>query len=232
MNRPDFIVSLIAASATSGARPSAVSADIAIKRDANELLAPFTVSIALHNATQRIVPLDFPTAELYRIDVQHEDRTVWSTATGHKPIQIARRLQVPPGTTRLVSQIVDGTTDDRRAYEPGRYVVRVAMLGSSLSTTLERALDFAPPLRIADALKTKTGTVVTIAGVPAGETGAALLKDDTGSLKLSRPLGVRPTGKYVVRGYLDALGNDMQFDVGRFAPAFDNVLQARPAPSA
>jgi len=48
---------------------------------------------------------------------------------------------------------------------------------------------------------------------------------------LSRPVGLRPTGTYVVRGYLDAVGDDVQFAVGRFAPAFDNLAEARPKPA-
>lgn len=206
----------------------AISAEIAIKRDAPDLLSPFTVGISLRNASARIIPLDFPTAEHYRIDVRRDEQNVWSTATGHKPIPIASRIDVPPGTMHLVNQILDGTTDDRRAYAPGPYTVRVAMLGTTLNTTIERTIEFATPLPIAEALKTKTGTVVTIAGIPSVEAGVIQLRDESATIRLSRSLGLRPTGKFVVRGYLDALGNDMQFAVGRFAPAFENVEEARP----
>jgi hypothetical protein len=52
--------------------------------------------------------------------------------------------------------------------------------------------------------------------------GTVSLRDASGSVKISRSLGLRPTGTYVVRGFLDASGDDRIFDVGRFAPAFDN----------
>ncbi|GAC1590936.1 MAG: hypothetical protein NVS3B28_18330 [Candidatus Velthaea sp.] len=219
--------------ATAAPRPRAstgIAAEIAIKRDALDLLAPFTIAISLRNPTGRIVPLDFPTPDHYRIDVRRDEQTVWSSSTGHKPIPIASRIDVPPGTMHLVNQILDGTTDDRRAYAPGRYTVRVAMLGSTLNTMLERTIDFMPPVRVADALKSKTGTVLTIEGTPFVEAGVVQIKDESGTMRLSRTLGARPSGKYIVRGYLDALGNDLQFAVGRFAPAFENVHEAKPTP--
>lgn len=233
MNRAEFVAALAAATTapTAPEGPAAISAEIDIRRDASDLLAPFSVAIAVRNPTAHLVALDFPTADMYRIDVRRDDQTLWSTATGHKPLQIARRVDVAPGLTRLASQIVDGTTDDRRAYAPGRYVVHVEMLGTVLATAIDRTIAFAPPISIAQARTTKGGTVVTIAGVPRTDAGVAELGDASGSLRLSRPLALHPTGTYVVRGYLDAQGNDVQFAVGRFAPAFDNIAEARPRPT-
>jgi hypothetical protein len=230
VNRAEFVAALAAAATAAPAAGAAITADIEIKRDASDLLAPFSVTIAVRNPTQHSVALDFPTADLYRIDVRRDDETVWSTATGHKPLLIARRVDIGPGLTRLASQIVDGTTDDRRAYAPGQYVVHVAMLGTTLTTAIDKPIAFNVPTSIADARKTAGGTVVTIAGIPRVEVGVYEMRDATGSLRLSRPLGLRPTGTYVVRGYLDAVGDDVQFAVGRFAPAFDNSTEARPKP--
>jgi hypothetical protein len=140
-------------------------------------------------------------------------------------------VDIAPGVTRLASQIIDGTTDDRRAYAPGRYVVHVAMLGTTLTTAIDKAIAFSPPISIADARNTAGGKVITIAGVPRIEVGVFELRDATGTLRLSRPLGLRPTGTYIVRGYLDAVGDDVQFAVGRFAPAFDNLGEAHPKPA-
>jgi hypothetical protein len=230
VNRADFVAALTAATAAPTTGPG-ISAEIAIKRDAADLLAPFSVAIAVRNATQHIVALDFPTADIYRIDVRRDNQIVWSTATGHKPLLIARRVDVAPGLTRLASQIVDGTTDDRRAYAPGAYIVHVALLGTTLTTTVDSPISFNPPISIADARKTPGGTVVSIAGVPRIEVGVFELSDATGNLRLSRPLGLRPTGTYIVRGYLDAVGDDVEFAVGRFAPAFDNSPGTRPTPA-
>jgi hypothetical protein len=231
VNRAEFVAALAAVAVPVPAVSAAIAADIEIKRDATGLLAPFSVTIAVRNFTDHIVALDFPTADMYRIDVRHEGQTVWSTATGHKPLLIARRVDIAPGLTRLASQIVDGTTDDRRAYAPGPYVVHVAMLGTTLTTAVDTPIAFDEPTSIADARKTAGGKVVTIAGIPRAEVGVFELRDATGSLRLSRPLGLHPAGTYVVRGYLDAVGDDVQFAVGRFAPAFENVGEDRPKPT-
>jgi hypothetical protein len=230
VNRAEFVAALAAATTAAPATKLPITAEIELKRDGGDLLAPFTVTIAVLNPTQHRVALDFPTADMYRIDVRRDEQTVWSTATGHKPLLIARRIDIAPGLTRLASQIVDGTTDDRRAYAPGRYVVHVAMLATTLTTSVDRTIAFNPPTSIADARKTAGGTVVTIGGVPRTEVGVFELRDATGSLRLSRPLGLHPTGTYIVRGYLDAVGDDVQFAVGRFAPAFDNIAEAHPKP--
>jgi hypothetical protein len=229
MNRSEFVAALAAATATPRAKIApGVAAEILVEQDSTELLAPFKVSISLRNTSTRIISVDFPTTDLYRIDVRHEDDVLWSTATLHKPIQIGRKIDVPPGVLRLASQLIDGTTDDKRAYDPGHYTVRVTMLGSRLTTTLERPVEFVVPMPIVRALKTALGKVVTIWGTSFVEAGIAKLRDDSGSVRLSHVLGARPNGKYVVRGYLDALGDERQFVADRFAPAFDNVPDPKP----
>ena len=225
MNRADFVAAVAAATAAPAARSgreAPIVAEVTLQRDAPELLAPFVVAIALNNTTGKIVRLDFPTADLFRIDVIRDDSPVWSSLSGHKPIPINRQLDVPPGRTKLASMTIDGTTDDRRAYAPGKYIVRVAMLGTSFGMVVDKQIEFAPPATVADALRAKPGTVLTLAGDQVAFGGTVSLRDASGSVKLSRSLGLRPTGTYVVRGFLDASGDDRIFDVGRFAPAFDN----------
>ena len=232
MNRLDFFAALAAATAVPSAHPSphatprvataTIVAEVTLQRDAPELLAPFVVAIALNNTTQHVVRLDFPTADLFRIDVIRDDSPVWSSLTQHKPIPVNRQLDVPPGRTRLASMTIDGTTDDRRAYAPGRYIVRVAMLGTSFGAVVDKPIDFAQPTPISDLLHAKPGTVMTIAGDQTTLGGIVNLRDATGSVRMSRSLGLRPSGMFVVRGFLDASGDDRIFDIGRFAPAFDN----------
>jgi hypothetical protein len=227
VNRPEFLALLAAAS---GARtPSGISAEISIQRDSDALLAPFTVAIALRNSTRTIVGLDFPTADLFRIDVRSDDHILWSSASGHSPLHIARRVDVPPGLFRLVSEIVDATTDDRRSLAPGTYTIRVALLGTDLRTTIDRRITFAPPFTVASALAAKPGVVFTTAGIQVlGPTGARLT-DPTGTIALSHPLGAHPVGTFIVRGSLERLGTDaVQLVVDRFAPAFENLIEARP----
>jgi hypothetical protein len=228
MTRADFVAAVAAATAAPSARPgreAPIVAEVSLQRDATDLLAPFVVAIALNNTTGKIVRLEFPTADLFRIDVIRDDLPVWSSLFGHKPIPVNRQLDVPPGRTKLASMTIDGTTDDRRAYAPGKYTVRVAMLGTSFGMVVDKQIDFAAPVPVADALRAKPGTVVTLAGDQIAFGGGVSLRDASGSVKLSRSLGLRPTGTYVVRGFLDASGDDRIFDVGRFAPAFDNPPQ-------
>ncbi|MBV9439972.1 MAG: hypothetical protein JOZ24_08290 [Candidatus Eremiobacteraeota bacterium] len=222
MTRAELLTALVAA-VTAPHAARTVWADIALEREGTALLTPFTVAIALHNATGHVMRLRFPTADLFRIDVLLDDAPVWSSVTGHKPIPITRQLDVPPGLLRLAQVIVDATTDDRRAFAPGRYTVRVALLGTNFGAIVERAISFDTPETVAAAKSARPGTVITIAGEPYVDGATPRLRDATGEIRLSRALGIRPIGIYVVRGFLDALGDERVFDVGRSAPAFENV---------
>jgi hypothetical protein len=225
MTRAEFLAVTAAATAAPAAhatREPAIVAEVTLQRDATDLLAPFTVAIALNNTTTKVVRLEFPTADLFRIDVIRDDSPVWSSLTQHKPIPVNRQFDVPSGRTKLASMTIDGTTDERRAYAPGRYTVRVAMLGTTFGMVVDKQIDFSAPVSINDMLQKKPGTVVTIAGEQTTLGGIGYLHDAGGNVRLSRSLGLRPAGMYVVRGFLDATGDDRIFDVGRFAPAFDN----------
>ena len=227
MKRSEFLAAALAVAGSPRPSPSptprGVWAEVTLEREGTALLSPFTVAIALHNTTGQPARLRFPTADLFRIDVLREDAPVWSSVTGHKPIPITRQLDVPPGLLRLAQVIVDSTTDDRRALAPGRYTVRVAMLGTNFGAVIDKTIAFDSPEPIARALAAKPGTVITIAGEPYVDGSAQRLRDATGNIRLSRALGIRPSGTFVVRGFLDALGAERVFDVGRSAPAFENV---------
>lgn len=222
MTRAEFATLLAAATARPTAAPRGVSVDVTLSRETTSVLAPFAVAIALRNTEDHVVQLRFPTAELFRIDLLRGDAPVWSSLAGHKPIPVTRQIDVPRGLLRLASVIVDGTTDDRRALAPGRYTVRIAMLGQSFGAVIDKTIVVEPPEPIAKAAGAKFGTLMTIAGEPLTEAGIPRLRDESGSIRLSRALGLRPTGRWVVRGYLDALGDDRVFAVGRSAPAFEN----------
>ncbi len=232
MTRAELIAVLAAATASPAAKPAGkeppIVAEVTLQRDADQLLAPFTVAITLVNTTGGVVRLEFPTADLFRIDVIKDDSPVWSSLSQHKPIPINRQIDVPPGRLKLASMTIDGTTDDHRAYEPGRYTVRVAMLGTTFGMIVDKQIDFTPPAPIAEVTKMKAGTVITIAGEETVIGGVVQLHDTSGAIRMSRSLGIRPQGVFVVRGFLDAIGDDRMFDVGRFAPSFDNA--PTPAP--
>ncbi len=228
MTRAELLAAALGAAAGPRPKPGGIWAEVSLQREGSALLAPFTVAIALHNQSGRVERLRFPTADLFRIDVLRDELPVWSSVTGHKPIPITRQLDVPAGTLRLAQVIVDSTTDDRRAYAPGRYTVRVAMLGTNFGVVVDRPIAFDPPETIARALAARAGTVMTIAGEPYVDGNTPRLRDATGTIRLSRALGLRPAGTYVVRGFMDAVGDERVFDVGRSAPAFENA--PTPAP--
>jgi hypothetical protein len=217
VNRAEFVAAAAAAVA-SPAPPRGVWAAVSIVRDGTALLAPFTVTVDLHNPTGRTTQLRFPTTDLFRIDVLRDEGPIWSSVTGHKPSPITRQVDVPPGLLRLGEVVVDATTDDRRAFAPGTYVVRVAMLGTNFGAIVDQNLRFDPPLTIAAALAAKPATVVTVAGEPYIDGAAVRLRDATGNVRLSRGVGLR--GTFVVRGFVDARADERVFDVGRSAPAF------------
>ena len=226
MNRAEFVAAVAAATAAPSPRSTRLPAIVAEVTRCSAMPTRcslrFVVAIALNNTTGNAVRLDFPTADLFRIDVIRDDTPVWSSLSQHKPIPVDRQLDVPPGRTKLASMTIDGTTDDRRAYAPGKYIVRVAMLGTSFGMIVDKPVTFAQPATVADLLRTKPGTVVTVAGDQISFGGGVYLRDASGSVHLSRSLGLRPVGTYIVRGFLDASGDDRVLDVGRFAPAFDN----------
>ncbi len=227
MTRAELLAAAVAAAA--GARPAhGIWAEVTLQREGSSLLAPFTVAIALHNQSGRVQRLRFPTTDLFRVDVLRDELPVWSSVSGHKPISITRQLDVPAGTLRLAQVIVDSTTDDHRAYAPGRYTVRVAMLGTNFGVVVDKPIGFDPPDTIARALAARSGSVLTIAGEPYVDGSVPRLRDGTGTIRLSRALGLRPTGSYVVRGFMDALGDERVFDVGRSAPAFENTPSPAP----
>lgn len=221
MTRAEMLAVVATATASPVPRPTPkapLAAIVTLQRDANALLAPFTVSIGLNNTTKKNIVVEFPTADLFRIDVLRDDGPVWSSLSGHKPIPVNRMITVPPGVTKVASMTIDGTSDDHHSFSPGKYIVRVAMLGTSFGSVIDKEIEFAPPTSIDDVLRARPGTVFTIAGEQVQEGGTAALRDASGSIRISRGLGIRPSGIYVVRGFLDALSDSRIFDVGRFAP--------------
>jgi hypothetical protein len=222
VTRPEFAAALLAFATP---RPrSRISVEIGIKPSAPELLESFTVSIALRNSAHAMLPVDFPTTEFYRIDVLRGGTLVWTSAHG-KPLAIARKIEVPPGRLPLVFYAVDSLTDDRHAFTPGPYLVRVTMLGTTLTTTYEQTVTFPPPLTVAQALASKGS--VTVAGTPGIDGGKPVLTDATGTLPISRALGLHPEGIFLVRGALDRSAAIPVFTITRFAPA---ALATEPAP--
>lgn len=224
MTRPEFGAALVALATP---RPrTRISAEISINPTAPDLLVPFTVSIALRNPTYAMLPVDFPTTDRYRIDVLRDGALVYTSAHG-KPLAIPRRIEVPPGRTPLVFYDVDGLTAGQYSFAPGPYLVRVTMLGSSLTSSSVQTVTFAQPLTVAQA--EASTHAVTVAGTTAIVRGVPVLLDATGALPLSRVLGLHPAGTFLVRGSYDRTAAVPVFTISRFALA---AAPAAPAPGA
>jgi hypothetical protein len=104
------------------------------------------------------------------------------------------------------------------------------ILGTLVHPAADVPLDFATPTPIADAIAGKADTDETISGTPQrGATGWELT-DASGSIALSRSMGLRAAGEWIVRGHVAKVQATTQFVVTEFAPAFDN-LNAEPVPT-
>jgi len=217
-----FVVVLAVALIAATVPPIGLS--VSIKRTANELLAPVTVTIGLRNPGQVPVIVSFLTTDLYEIEVRDENTQLYSSLFGHKAIEIERRIPLPPGATSLGSLVWDATTNDRRSLAPGTYTLRVSILGSIVHPSSDSPIAFATPLAIASAKALKDGTAVTVAGVSQLIAGVpTLVGDDGDTIRLSRLARPRAQGRYVVRGYISKVSDAITLGVERAIPAFDNL---------
>jgi hypothetical protein len=203
-----------------------------VTRESSDLLVPVTVTIALRNPSQTSVIATFLTTDLYEVEIRDEHTQLWSSLFGHKPIDIERRIPIPPGITPLGALIWDGTTNDHRSLGPGTYTVRVSILGSLVHPQVDVPIRFETPTPIASALTLAPGTAVTVAGEVARiEGGAPLISGDGDSLRLSRLPEVRAQGDYVVRGHIMKVNGAIMLVVERAVPAFDNLDPEAAPPS-
>ena len=104
------------------------------------------------------------------------------------------------------------------------------ILGTLVHPAADVPLDFATPTPIADAIAGKADTDETISGTPQRGRPAGSFTDASGSIALSRSMGLRAAGEWIVRGHVAKVQATTQFVVTEFAPAFDN-LNAEPVPT-
>ena len=195
-------------------------------------LVPVTVGITLVNRGRAFETLEFPTAEIFFIEVRDSaGKAIFDSRAGHKPIEVHRKFVAPIGTTRVAAFVWNGLGDQMHAPLPGTYDVHVEMQSTTTHLVADVPLTIEAPMPISAALESKGKTEMTFAGEPSREGGVLYIGDSTGKIALSRALGLRPQGTFVVRGVpQDFLGRRTLF-IDRFAAAADNLApEATPTP--
>lgn len=199
-----------------------IGVSVTLQREANDLLAPVTVLIVLRNTLPSSVLATFLTTDTYQIEVLGDREKLWDSLYNQKATDIERRIPLHSGSTPLVSYIWDATTNDHRSLAPGKYTLRVNILGSIVHPTADVPLVFSTPTPIQAALALKAGSAVTVQGEEQLLNGTLTLADEGGSIRMNRGLGPHPQGQFVVRGFIQKDVSGLSLQVSRFAPAFDN----------
>lgn len=200
-------------------------------------LVPMTVSVTVVNRSRTPVTLEFPSPDLFFVQIRDAQGTpVYDSRTGHKPIPVHRKMVFPTGHTNVESFDWSGLNDDRHVVAPGRYVMHVEMAAVAQTLTIDLPLTIDAPQTIANVLAATTPAQTTIAGAVEREAGTTYLRDETGRIALSVPLGIRPQGNFVARGTLQTILGQKTFTVSRYAPAADNtepegIVTPRPLPT-
>lgn len=195
-------------------------------------LLPVTVGMSLVNRTRAQETLEFPTADIFFIEIRDSNgKTVFDSRSGHKPIDVHRKFLAPIGTTRVAAFVWNGLDDRLHAPLPGTYDVHVEMRSTTTRLVADVPLTIDGPVPISTALESKGKTEMTVAGEPLREDGVLYLADSTGKIALSRALGLRPQGTFIARGTpQDFLGRRTLF-IDRFAAAANNLApEATPTP--
>lgn len=221
-----LVVALLGATATVGLTVNVV-------RPSNDLLVPLTITVALRNPLREPLVVSFLTTDLYSIEVRDEHTQLWSSLFGHSPIDIERRIPFASGSTTLGSFVWDTVTNDGRSLAPGTYTLRVGILGSIVHPTFDEPIVFATPTPVGTVKTLAAGTAVTVSGTPVLANGTVGITDGSETIRLTRGVGPRPQGTYVVRGIVRRGATGVTLDVVRAMPAFDNLdAVASPPPGA
>ena len=127
------------------------------------------------------------------------------------------------GRTNIATYAWSGLTDDRRALGSAGAIHRPRRDGElhlDAATNVPITLD--APQTIDSVVAAAKPAITTISGTPEREGGITYLRDDTGRVAISVPLGIRPQGTFIARGIMQTVLNQRRFVIDRFAPASDN----------
>ena len=187
-------------------------------------LAPVTVTINVVSRERKPVSLEFATSDAFFVLIRDaKGSVVFDSRAGHTPIQIHRTLDFTSGTNRIASYDWGGLTDNRRAPDaPAKYTLHVEM--PALQTTLVADLPFAldAPATVATVLASQKPVLFTLAGTQERSGPTFFLRDDTGTIQISRPLGLFPQGIFFVRGSVERSNLGVRFLIDHSAPAASN----------
>jgi hypothetical protein len=199
-------------------------------------LLPVSVLVSVVNRNPDQVTIVYPTPELFFVEIRDaQGQAVYDSRNGHTAIPTKRIMHFHPGTNRLESfewDTLSTLNNGKRALEsPGAYTVHVEMKTADSTLVADVPLSIDAPTKIATVLKAPSPAPATISGTPGRDGNTVLLRDDSGEVALSRPLGINPRGRFLVRGLLTKTINGPTFVIDRFAPAAENTdPQGTPIP--
>ena len=187
-------------------------------------LVPVAISLTVTNRTRTPITLEYPSPDLFEIQILDSGgQVLFDSRSGHNPIDVHRKMVFPVGRTNIATYDWSGLTDDHRALAaPAQYTVHVEMASSTTTLATDVPLTLDAPQTIDSVLAAPKPAVTTISGTPEREGGITYLRDDTGRVAISVPLGIRPQGTFIARGIMQTVLNQRKFIVDRFAPASDN----------
>ena len=187
-------------------------------------LVPVTISMTVMNRTRTPVTLEFPSPDLFEVQILDSGgQVLFDSRTGHNPIDVHRKMIFAVGRTNIATYAWSGLTDDHHALAaPAQYTVHVEMASSTTTLAADVPLTLDAPQTIDSVLAAAKPALTTISGTPEREGAITYLRDDTGRVAISVPLGIRPQGTFIARGIMQTVLNQRKFIVDRFAPASDN----------
>lgn len=219
------MMALVFATAVAAASPQPLSLAVLVTPTHTASLVPVTISLTVTNRTRAPITLEFPSPDLFEIQILDKGgQVLFDSRTGHNPIDVHRKMVFIVGRTNIATYDWSALSDDHHALAaPAQYRVHVEMASSSAILSADVGLTLDAPQTIDSVLSAAKPALATIAGMPEREGPLTYLRDDTGRVAISIPLGIRPQGTFVARGIMQTVLNQRKFVIDRFAPASDNL---------
>jgi len=216
-----WLIALALASAT----PQPLNLTVSVTPLRTASLVPVTISLTVTNRTRTPITLEFPSPDLFQLQVLDSGgQVIFDSRTGHNPIDVRHKMIFPVGRTNIATYDWNGLSDDHHALAaPGQYTIHVEMASTTATLATDVPFTLDAPQTIESVLAAAKPVEVTIAGTPEREGPMTYLRDDTGRVAVSVPLGIRPQGTFVARGIMQTVLNQRKFVIARFAPAYDNT---------
>lgn len=218
------MIALFFALALAAAPPQPLTMTVSVSPLHTASLVPVTISLSVTNRTRTPITLEFPSPDVFEIQIlDSSGQVLFDSRTGHNPIDVHRKMVFAVGRTNIATYDWSGLTDDHHALAaPAQYTVQVEMKSSTLTLAAEVPLTLDAPQTIDSVLAAAKPSLATISGTPEREGAITYLRDDTGRVAISVPLGIRPQGTFIARGIMQTVLNQRKFVIDRFAPASDN----------